>query len=230
MKKFYKIQNYNLLLISLLILIVLISATSCSKENEYDFANMETRHVEAFRKLRIKDITELAEVSDIIVRAKVLDGRENSLVYSEKTGHVIIGYNITNIKIKDILKGEEDRNIISLAEEYWITTSRNGKEIFNTFEGYEPLETNKEYILYLIRINRDVSAGDINYKDKYFIVDLDTGKYPYIKDYNEETVDGLTRDDLSIGKETKETKYKQEYKYILDECKKLKEEKDNKDK
>ncbi len=113
---------------------------------------------------------DLQNVSDIVVKATVIPGKENKLITADD-GTVVFGYTITQLNVTEVFKGNinEDYPII-ITEEYY-TLSGNGNEVY-TQGNYMPAQESGEYIFFL-------KAYDSTspYAGMYFPVDLEYGKY-----------------------------------------------------
>ena len=73
--------------------------------------------VSAERIILAEDFEKLEEVSDLIVKVRVLEGKENVLVEAPgEEGGVLYGYTLTKLEILDIFKGDEDSGTISITE------------------------------------------------------------------------------------------------------------------
>lgn len=113
---------------------------------------------------------DLQNVSDIVVKATVIPGKENKLITADD-GTVVFGYTITQLNVTEVFKGNIDEDYpINITEEYY-TLSGNGNEVY-TQGNYMPAQESGEYIFFL-------KAYDSTspYAGMYFPVDLEYGKY-----------------------------------------------------
>lgn len=113
---------------------------------------------------------DLQNVSDIVVKATVIPGKENKLITADD-GTVVFGYTITQLNITEVFKGNINEDYpINITEEYY-TLSGNGNEVY-TQGNYMPAQESGEYIFFL-------KAYDSTspYAGMYFPVDLEYGKY-----------------------------------------------------
>lgn len=113
---------------------------------------------------------DLQNVSDIVVKATVIPGKENKLITADD-GTVVFGYTITQLNVTEVFKGNINEDYpINITEEYY-TLSGNGNEVY-TQGNYMPAQESGEYIFFL-------KAYDSTspYAGMYFPVDLEYGKY-----------------------------------------------------
>ena len=113
---------------------------------------------------------DLQNVSDIVVKATVIPGKENKLITADD-GTVVFGYTITQLNVTEVFKGDINEDYpINITEEYY-TLSGNGNEVY-TQGNYMPAQESGEYIFFL-------KAYDSTspYAGMYFPVDLEYGKY-----------------------------------------------------
>lgn len=113
---------------------------------------------------------DLQNVSDIVVKATVIPGKENKLITADD-GTVVFGYTITQLNVTEVFKGNINEDYpININEEYY-TLSGNGNEVY-TQGNYMPAQESGEYIFFL-------KAYDSTspYAGMYFPVDLEYGKY-----------------------------------------------------
>ena len=115
---------------------------------------------------------DLQNVSDIVVKATVIPGKENKLITADD-GTVVFGYTITQLNVTEVFKGNINEDYpINITEEYY-TLSGNGNEVY-TQGNYMPAQESGEYIFFL-------KAYDSTspYAGMYFPVDLEYGKYSF---------------------------------------------------
>lgn len=113
---------------------------------------------------------DLQNVSDIVVKATVIPGKENKLITADD-GTVVFGYTITQLNVTEVFKGNINEDYpINITEEYY-TLSGNGNEVY-TQGNYMAAQESGEYIFFL-------KAYDSTspYAGMYFPVDLEYGKY-----------------------------------------------------
>lgn len=113
---------------------------------------------------------DLQNVSDIVVKATVIPGKENKLITADD-GTVVFGYTITQLNVTEVFKGNINEDYpINITEEYY-TLSGNGNGVY-TQGNYMPAQESGEYIFFL-------KAYDSTspYAGMYFPVDLEYGKY-----------------------------------------------------
>lgn len=148
----------------LLILVVAASVTS--------FLGSKTHYnILATDRLQLAPTyADLQNVSDIVVKATVIPGKENKLITADD-GTVVFGYTITQLNVTEVFKGNINEDYpINITEEYY-TLSGNGNEVY-TQGNYMPAQESGEYIFFL-------KAYDSTspYAGMYFPVDLEYGKY-----------------------------------------------------
>ena len=113
---------------------------------------------------------DLQNVSDIVVKATVIPGKENKLITADD-GTDVFGYTITQLNLTEVFKGNINEDYpINITEEYY-TLSGKGNEVY-TQGNYMPAQESGEYIFFL-------KAYDSTspYAGMYFPVDLEYGKY-----------------------------------------------------
>lgn len=90
---------------------------------------------------------DLQNVSDIVVKATVIPGKENKLITADD-GTVVFGYTITQLNVTEVFKGNINEDYpINITEEYY-TLSGNGNEVY-TQGNYMPAQESGEYIFFL---------------------------------------------------------------------------------
>lgn len=113
---------------------------------------------------------DLQNVSDIVVKATVIPGKENKLITADD-GTVVFGYTITQLNVTEVFKGNINEDYpINITEEYY-TLSGNGNEVY-TQGNYMPAQESGEYIFFLKAYD-----STSTYAGMYFPVDLEYGKY-----------------------------------------------------
>lgn len=87
---------------------------------------------------------DLQNVSDIVVKATVIPGKENKLITADD-GTVVFGYTITQLNVTEVFKGNINEDYpINITEEYY-TLSGKGNEVY-TQGNYMPAQESGEYI------------------------------------------------------------------------------------
>lgn len=115
---------------------------------------------------------ELAGVSDLIVVAKVLPGKENVLNKSADDDFIISGYTLTELEVTNVLQGKVDSDTLKITEEYYTTTNIDGSRDLWTQGDYIPASEGDEYLFFLKKYDENSK-----YDGLYFPVDLEHGKY-----------------------------------------------------
>lgn len=141
---------------------------------------LEEKHYEtilASRHTFAKNYEELANVSDVVVLAKVEKKVENHLIYTPGENPVVgYGYTISQIRIEKVFSGEgiEENATILLSEDYFTVTNERTKEkITFAQEGYLPANEGESYIFFLKKW-----YGSEKDTEQYCPTDLSFGKYP----------------------------------------------------
>lgn len=159
-------KNIPVLLGTLFLLILVVAAFLTS------FLGSKTHYnILATDRLQLAPTyADLQNVSDIVVKATVIPGKENKLITADD-GTVVFGYTITQLNVTEVFKGNINEDYpINITEEYY-TLSGNGNEVY-TQGNYMPAQESGEYIFFL-------KAYDSTspYAGMYFPVDLEYGKY-----------------------------------------------------
>ena len=157
----------NPVLLGTLFLLILVVAASLTS-----FLGSKTHYnILATDRLQLAPTyADLQNVSDIVVKATVIPGKENKLITADD-GTVVFGYTITQLNVTEVFKGNINEDYpINITEEYY-TLSGNGNEVY-TQGNYMPAQESGEYIFFL-------KAYDSTspYAGMYFPVDLEYGKY-----------------------------------------------------
>jgi len=169
------------------------------------FGTNNIHEINATRLLMAGSFEELEYESDLIVKAKVLPGKQTIL---DKTsdGTVIFGYTVTNLKIERVIKGDEEEEcIVKITEEYY----KKGRDIF--IQGnYIPAKVNKSYIFYLKKYD-----DSVNLNGQYYPLDLEKGKYLFDEMFFDATeIDNKSNKELEIGTKEDGT-YREWYKRVI---------------
>ena len=154
-------------LLGTLFLLILVGAASLTS-----FLGSKTHYnILATDRLQLAPTyADLQNVSDIVVKATVIPGKENKLITADD-GTVVFGYTITQLNVTEVFKGNINEDYpINITEEYY-TLSGNGNEVY-TQGNYMPAQESGEYIFFLKAYD---STGP--YAGMYFPVDLEYGKY-----------------------------------------------------
>ena len=159
-------KSIPVLLGALFLLILVVSASLTS------FLGSKTHYnILATDRLQLAPTyADLQNVSDIVVKATVIPGKENKLITADD-GTVVFGYTITQLNVTEVFKGNINEDYpINITEEYY-TLSGKVNEVY-TQGNYMPAQESGEYIFFL-------KAYDSTspYAGMYFPVDLEYGKY-----------------------------------------------------
>lgn len=128
--------------------------------------------IEAERIVLADDFEALEEVSDLIVRARVLPGKENILVKAPNSEDAVLyGYTVTELEILEIFKGDSAGAALTITEEYYTIQDISGTVVW-TQGNYLPAREGEEYVFFL----KAYDQGS-KYEGMYFPVDLENGKY-----------------------------------------------------
>jgi hypothetical protein len=119
---------------------------------------------------------ELEDVSDVIIKAKVLNGKQNIITDIDEFGNDLFGFTKTKIEVLESFKGNAKINdTLTIMEGYFSRDLTVGKEII-TLSSYKPAKVGKEYVFYLIKYNK----SDEKLKGMYYLPNCEKGKYPVI--------------------------------------------------
>ena len=176
--------------------LLLLFVSGCGKE-------LEIRQIDADVLILAQTFDELVDVSNLIIRAKVLSGKVNV----EDTPEVG-GYTITKLQVLETFKGDVVPNEIVTITEYYY----QDKDGIWTYENYLPANENQEYILFLMK-----DDTDSDWSGMYYPTDLERGKFPLkslILD-NLDSIDSLSHADLEIWKDP-DNEYRELYKQVIE--------------
>lgn len=161
-----KITRKSLLIVTsfLLVIIVAVSVISFSG-NKIQYNILATDRLQL-----APTYDDLEVVSDIIIKATVIPGKENKTIEVED-GTIVFGYTVTQLNISEVFKGEiTEGETITITEEYYTLAGNNN--VIYTQGNYMPAQENGEYIFFLKAYDSTSS-----YAGMYFPVDLEYGKY-----------------------------------------------------
>lgn len=131
------------------------------------------------------------ELSEYIVRGRLLDDAKQKLYYYTPKDDASDGITVTSFEISQVYKGNmSPGDVIPLGEDYW-TIERKGK--FIRYERYEPSSSGKEYILFLRKGEDSIELR----KGLYLPTIAETGIYPVV-DPAEFDVDSKTAKELNL--------------------------------
>ena len=100
-----------------------------------------------------KDIPE-----EVVVVATVF-GDKKTIIVSE-----LSGFTQAKLKVTGVISGEINKDDVIEIQEPYIESNYRGKACIIVEGGYEPLETSKEYILYLSQLEETDEEGKIYYR------------------------------------------------------------------
>lgn len=147
--------------------------------------------------------SDLIDVSDLIIKAKVLPGKKNVPDTEEVGGHTI-----TKLQVLETFKGDVvPDEILTITEEYY-----QDKDVIWTVGNYLPANENQEYIFFLTKY-----GANSNWSGMYFVTDLARGKYSLKSSIldNLDTLDSLSNSDLEIWIEP-DDEYREWYKQVIE--------------
>lgn len=157
---------------------------------------------------RIESLEELENLTDISIKAEILSDKVNV------KGKHYFGYTITNIKVKEIYRGENIKvgDIISIREPY-CRNYLNDKEYLFIDAEYMPTEVGEEYIFILK--SKDYLDKDNNTIELYGMWNTVLGKYPVVNNKlrSNQNVETMTSEDLALSSNNED--FKNIYKDIL---------------
>ncbi|MCD7784356.1 MAG: hypothetical protein LUH18_02040 [Oscillospiraceae bacterium] len=187
----------SLVTIVLMVLIVLFIYSN-NLDNEISL-------IQADRNILAETPDDLADVSDVIVLAKLKDS-ENILITDPMDGNIITGYQKSKLEVLEVYKGDISGEDIVITEECFYVD-----DTLWTQQGYLPMEKDTEYILFL-----SAYSDESLYAGMYFPVDLEHGKYVVKKSDSSEMATVSKRSDLQIGTETNKDEYMIWYQCAID--------------
>ena len=152
----------------ILAVVILIFVKSAVFGNRKNNSGVYYETISSEREELAADFEELVQVSDLIVRAKVLPDKEN--VFMENAD-VPFGYTFTKLEITGSFQGVQDDKIIVITEEYYTEKDASGTTIWSQ-GNYLPAKVGEEYLFFLKAYGKDS-----DYAGMYFPVDLEKGKY-----------------------------------------------------
>jgi hypothetical protein len=157
----------------------------------YNQMNPKYQSIISDRSYLAQSLDELENYSDIIVKAKALNGSETHIIKNSKN-HPSLGYTLTPVKIVKVYKGSSEFNLkeIKVLEAYWSYTNIIGEKVIQSFDNYRPLKPGNTYLLFLKH----------NSKGELLPTCVEYGKYVMNdKTLNYEKLDKLTKSDMEIG-------------------------------
>lgn len=183
----------------LILILLLIFIIGCN--------GVTIQQIQADRIIRAESFDQLIDVSDLIIRAEVLQGKETVLRTTED-GLVHFGYTVTQLQVRDVFQGNVNiDDIVVITEEYYL----DGKIIW-TQGNYLPAREGKSYIFFLKKYS-DLTK---EYSGKYYPIDLERGKYSLDSEIldNIESIDRLTNKQLEIW-ENPDKEYRDWYQKVM---------------
>lgn len=157
----------------------------------------------------IKDIKELENLSEVIVRAEVLPNSENIMFDSS------YGMTKTNIKIKEVYKGNVKKNdIIPIREQYFKRIFK-GKTYIIFDDEYEESEVGREYIFFLRKVqNTDINNNVI---EIYEMFETTMGRYPVVNNKLRSNidVDNMDNSEFNLQEGANIDTYKDVFKEVI---------------
>lgn len=184
-----------------LIIFIFVCITGCKE-------TITIQQIHADRIILAENFDQLINVSDLIIKAEVLPGKETVLLI-EEDGLIGVGYTVTELKVKEVFQGNVNKDdIIVITEEYFIYD-----EIIWTQGNYLPAQESKDYIFFL----KKYSNSTKRYSGMYFPIDLEQGKYSLDSKIidNIESLDELTNVELEVW-ENSDKDYRDWYKKVIE--------------
>jgi hypothetical protein len=156
---------FSTILLNSTILFSATFSTSLTIDNKEKLPVIKQSSIEIMT--NVLNISDVEELSDIIVKAVVLPEHENVAYIDD-----IYGFTKTKLKVTKVYSGDvKVDDIITLREEYFERTNKNtGETYLKALNLYEPSTVGDEYIFFLI------DTGE------YQIVNITLGRYPIFKD------------------------------------------------
>lgn len=150
------------------LIVVLIIIISCGVA-AYKIRNQKTPDLEIVEYVAcdaydIRNLEQLEELSDIIVKATVLPGSEN-VPHIEG---VRMGRTYTDVKVQTVYKGDVSTgDIINITELYYY--ENDGAELAS-FNGYLPSNIGSEYVLFL-------GNSEDESNNRHYLIGAERGRY-----------------------------------------------------
>lgn len=161
-----RITRKSLLIVTSFLLVIIVAVSIISFSGNKIQYNILT----ADRLQLSPTYDDLEVVSDVIIKATVIPGKENKTIKAED-GTIVFGYTVTQLNISEVFKGEiTEGETITITEEYYTLAGKNN--VIYTQGNYIPAQENGEYIFFL-KAYDETSP----YTGMYFPVDLEYGKY-----------------------------------------------------
>lgn len=175
-------KNIHISCISLIVLlaITLLLNNVNKQKSEISQDNVESELVlYEVNYAPVKNITELEDLSKLIIRAEYKGSRE--IIDFKQDGHFVDTQSKSYVDVKEIFKGQESKKTISVFEPAY---RKDGRYI--SMEGYKLMDKGEEYILFL----RDSGVGDI-----YTIIGMHEGKYNLNVSIDKEQLKNMSNND-----------------------------------
>lgn len=121
-----------------------------------------------------KDLTELEENSELIVKVKATDKANEYVETDPADGTPIYGHTLTELEILDVISGDSAAlsDVLTVYEPYYHYKVFGVQNYLMTTENYKPLTPGNEYVLFL---KKAPSVGE----NVYYIVSSQYGKFLY---------------------------------------------------
>lgn len=180
----------------ILFCLVLLLVPGCGKEPTIAPTGSEYER-------RASTFDELVEVSDLIIKVKVLPGKKNVPDTVEVCGHTI-----TKLKVLETFKGDiAPGEIVTITEFYY-----RDEDYIWIDANYLPAKEKQEYIFFLTEYH-----ADSYWSGMYYPTDMERGKYPLkrlILD-NLASMRSLSNEDLELWTEPADI-YRRWYKQVIE--------------
>ncbi len=135
--------------------------------------------VHSDREIMIDNLQDLELNSDLVIRAKVLDGSFNE-IYRTPSNLINYGITYTDLEITSVIFGDADiGDIIKITEEYFYVDKLTVRNVF-CMQNYAPSTVNQEYIFFLKKYTSDKPK----FEDMYFPIGVEKGRYPILNSQN----------------------------------------------
>ena len=160
---------------------------------------------------RINDIDILENLSELIVKGRILSNSESVVKNPPKGG--ISGYTLTKVEIAEVFSGEASvGDIITLVEPYFEALLGDGKTYIITRSGYLPSIIEGEYILFLVKNQ----GSDPRRNGSYEMYNTIMGRYPVPKQTNIEGSAIISNQEMSLTEDTNTLDYREVFEDVLD--------------
>lgn len=191
-----------------------------------DGSGLSAKPVEATKNIPVKTIktqallsenpdnlSDLEANSDYIVKGKILDGSEPTLIYATGTDDILMSYTtVTPLQVTHTYKGDfEEGETIDICEKYF-KKEHNGEMRILHYGNYMPSTVGQEYIFFL----KDCPKGT-EWEGKYSVSSFERSRYPVLTQTRSSAlIDEMSNEELNLD-DGDATVYKELLKEVSDQ-------------